>query len=311
MEAFNISVVIPVYNEEENLPELYRRLRCVLEQKLKVTYEIIFVDDGSKDNSWNIIEDLHNRNKAVKGIKFSRNFGHHIAVTAGIDNASGEVTVIMDADLQARPEDIPTAFEEYKKGYDVIWAVAEKREDGIVAKIGAKIFYTLFNKMAHINIPEDIVFLTFSRRAIDAIRTFGEKRRMLAGIYSNIGFRSTTFFVKKDERFRGEVKYNFKRRLLLAVTGIIGHSKIPLRISSYCGFVVAVFSVVFALIIFIRKIFFNISVSGYASLIVAITFLGGIQLLIMGVLGEYIGVMIDEVKNRPTYIVGNKLGFEA
>jgi len=307
MEACNISVVIPVYNEEENLPELYRRLRCVLEQKLKVTYEIIFVDDGSKDSSWAIVERLHKENKSVKGVKFSRNFGHHVAVTAGIDNASGEVTVIMDADLQARPEDMPTAFEEYKKGYDVIWAVAKEREDGIVAKIGAKIFYTLFNKIAHINMPENIVFLTFSRRAIDAIRTFGEKRRMLAGIYSDIGFRSTMFFVKKDKRFRGEVKYNFKRRLLLAVTGIIGHSKIPLGISSYCGFVVSVFSVVFALIIFIRKIFFNISVSGYASLIITITFLGGVQLMIMGVLGEYIGVMIDEVKNRPMYVIEDSL----
>jgi dolichol-phosphate mannosyltransferase len=307
MERPEISVVVPVYNEEENLSELHRRLRVVLEKDLQVTYEIIFIDDGSKDNSWEIIEKLHNQNGNIKGVKFSRNFGHHIAVTAGINNVSGEVTIVMDADLQARPEDIPKAFEEYKKGCDVIWAVAIERQDGVVARFGAKLFYALFNKLANINIPENIVFLTFSMKAVDAIRAFGEKRRILAGIYSDIGFKARTIVVKKDKRFAGTVKYNLKKRLLLAVTGTISYSKIPLRISSYLGFIISVCSMIFTLIVFIRKLFFDISVSGYASLIIAITFIGGVQLMILGILGEYIGVVVDEVKNRPNYIVEKKL----
>lgn len=300
------SVVIPVYNEEENIKELYNRLTEVI-SPLSISYEIIFVDDGSKDSSWNIIEDLHKQNSDVKGIKLSRNFGQHIAIAAGIDNVNGEVVTIMDADLQTRPKDIPKAIAEYEKGYDVIWAVAEERKDGVIARYGAKIFYSIFNKLANIQIPRNIAFMTFSSKAINAIKNFREKRRMLVGIYKDIGFKSTEILVKKEPRYAGSRKYNFRKKFLLALTGIVGYSKVPLRISMYLGIMVSTLSIIFGLIIVMRKILFQSMISGYASLITAITFIGGVQLLILGILGEYIGVMIDEVKNKPLYIIEDKL----
>jgi len=300
------SVVIPVYNEGENLEELYNRLTKVINE-LSISYEIIFVDDGSKDNSWRIIEDLHKQNSNVKGIKLSRNFGQHIAIAAGIDSVNGKVVTVMDADLQTRPEDISKAIGEYKKGYDVIWAVAEQRKDGVIARYGAKIFYSIFNKLANINIPKDIVFMTFSSKAIDAIKNFREKRRMPVGIYTDIGFKSAKILVKKEARYAGSKKYNFRKKLLVGLTGIIGYSKIPLRISTYLGIIVSTFSLIFGLIILIRRVFFQSMISGYASMIIAIAFIGGIQLLMLGILGEYIGVMIDEVKNKPLYIIEDRL----
>lgn len=300
------SVVIPVYNEEENIKELYNRLVKVINE-LSISYEIIFIDDGSEDNSWGMIKNLHKQDSNVRGIKLSRNFGQHIAIVAGIDSVSGGVVTVMDADLQTRPEDISKAIGEYKKGYDVIWAVAEQRKDGVIARYGAKIFYSIFNKLANINIPKNIAFMTFSAKAIDAIKNFREKRRMLVGIYKDIGFKSTEILVKKEARYAGSKKYNFRKKLLLAVTGIIGYSKLPLRISIYLGVMVSTFSIIFGLIILIRRIFFQSMISGYASLITAIAFIGGIQLLILGILGEYIGVMIDEVKNKPLYIIEDKL----
>jgi polyisoprenyl-phosphate glycosyltransferase len=303
----DISIVVPVYNEEENLPELHRRLKTVLEDVMQVSYEMIFVDDGSSDSSWEIVERFHKENHKCKGIKLSRNFGHHPALTAGIDGAEGGVCVVMDADLQARPEDIPQAFEQFEKGNDVVWAVAHAREDGLVAKCGAKLFYVLFNKVAGVKIPTNIVFLALSRRALDALGAYREKRRFLAGMFGNIGFRHETITVKKGERFAGEVKYSLRRRLVLASAGITAYSKIPLKMASYVGWLMSFCSIVFAVGTFMRKILFGSIVSGYASLIVAITFLAGVQLIMLGILGEYIGVVLDEVKDRPIYIVEKTL----
>ncbi len=307
-----LSVVIPVYNEEENLPELYRRLRCVLEQKLKITYEIIFVDDGSKDNTWELIERLHNENPNCKGVKFSRNFGHHIAVTAGLDCCIGQAVVLMDGDLQDPPEEIPKLYEKSKEGYDVVYAIRKTRKDLVLKKLASKCFYVLFKILANVEIDQNTgIFRILSRQAVDAFNSCREKSRFITGLMSWTGFSHIGVETVRDARHAGKTKYSFCKSTILALHGITAFSYFPLRITTYIGSVVALLSFIVGSYMLIKKVFFGFPILGYASLIVAITFIGSVQLLIMGIMGEYIGRIYTECQARPLYIVGKKLGFEA
>jgi len=307
MEVCSISVVIPVYNEEENLPELYRRLRCVLEQKLKVSYEIIFVDDGSKDSSWELIERFHNENQNCKGVKFSRNFGHHIAVTAGLDCCIGKAVVLMDGDLQDPPEEIPELYTKYREGYDIVYAIHKTRKDAVLKKLASKYFYVLFKILANVEIhPNTGIFRIISRQAVDAFNSCREKSRFITGLMSWTGFSHIGVETVRDARHAGKTKYSFCKSTILALHGITAFSYFPLRISTYIGFVVALLSFLIGSYMFIKKVFFGFSTLGYASLITAITFIGGVQLLMIGIMGEYIGRIYTESQGRPLYIIKEK-----
>lgn len=306
-----ISVVIPVYNEEENLPELYRRLETVLEEDLQVTYEIIFVDDGSKDSSWAIVERLHNENKNTKGVKFSRNFGHHIAITAGIDHAHGDFVVLMDGDLQDPPEEIPKLYEKSKDGYDIVYAIRKIRKDPVLKKISSKCFYMLFKVLANVEIdPNTGIFRIISRQAVDAFNRCREKSRFITGLMSWTGFSHIGVETKRDARHAGKTKYSLYKSTILALHSITAFSYFPLRIATYVGSFVALLSFITGIFMLVKKLFFGFPILGYASLIVAITFIGGIQLLIIGIIGEYIGRIYTEVQNRPMYVITNQMGFD-
>jgi len=312
MEACNISVVIPIYNEQENLPELYRRLKTVFEETLKINYEIIFVDDGSKDNSWTIIEDLHNQNNAVKGIRFSRNFGHHIAITAGLDHAHGNFIVLMDGDLQDPPEEIPKLYEKSKEGYDVVCAIRKTRKDPILKKLSSKFFHALFKILANVEIdPNTGIFRLMSRQAVDSFNSCRERSRFITGMISWTGYSHIGVETLRDVRYAGKTKYSFCKSVILALNSITAFSYFPLRIATYIGSVVALLSFILGIFMLIKKIFFGIPILGYASLMIAITFIGGIQLLMIGIMGEYVGRIYTECQARPLYIVGKEIGFEA
>ena len=302
-----ISIVIPIFNEEDNIPELCKRLRRVLNDEIKRTYEIIFVNDGSTDNSWQLIEKYNQVDRNIKGIKLSKNFGHHSAFTAGLDHARGEMVVIMDGDLQARPEDVPLAVNEIVLGHDVIWAVYEKRKDKMVARLGGFFFWKIFQIIGAIRVPENIVFIALSSRVVRATQYYREKRRFVAGIFADIGFSQKCITVTKEKRISGEVKYTFRKRMQLAIAAITGYSNFPLRMASYLGFIFSTVSLVMAGWITVRAIFGRGYLLGWPSVIVSIFLLSGIQLIVLGFIGEYMGVIIDEVKNRPLYLVESKI----
>lgn len=305
-----ISVVIPVYNEEEVLPELCRRLTPVL-AGFDEPYEVIFINDGSRDQSLEVMKELHAKDTHIKFIDFSRNFGQQIAVTAGLDYASGDAVIIMDADLQDPPEVLSKMIEKWQEGYDVVYAVREKRKgETFFKRFTSKWFYRIIRRLTNIDIPIDTGdFRLMSRRALDSLNRMREDNRFIRGMVSWIGFRQIGVLFERDARFAGETKYPFKKMLKIALDGIFSFSKIGLEISSYLGFLVSTFS--FLYIIFIVVAFsLGKTVPGYASIMAAILFFSGVQLITIGMLGEYIGRIYDEVKDRPLYIVQNSGGFE-
>ena len=213
-QKLNISIVIPVFNEEENLLELHKRLKYVLENELRLTYEIIFVDDGSKDQSWSIIEKLHKNNHNVKGIKFSRNFGHHLAITAGMDYAKGNSIILMDADLQDQPEEIPKLYNKYKEGYDVVYGIRKERQHSFLKKLTSKIFISLMNKIVDSEIPiNSHIFRIMNKKVLKNLNQFRERERFITGLISFIGFNQTGVNIEHGKRYAGETKYNLKKLL--------------------------------------------------------------------------------------------------
>lgn len=312
-----ITVIIPVYNEEENIPLLYRRLTDVLEPLMKKkrfpsnSYEIIFINDCSIDRSWDLIKDISNKDPRVRGISLSRNYGKHPAIIAGLDHARGQIIVSMDGDLQAQPEDIPTVIDKIWEGNNIVWAVAEDRDDSLIVKIGAKVFYWVMRKISTVNMPENTVIVSFDKIAADSIKAFKEKKRMPDCIYSDIGFKRATVNVEKKKRYLGRATYSFFRRIKLFMTGIISYSKIPLRFVSALGLTMAFFSFVLGTYYFIKKIFWNVPVSGFTTMILAITMFSGVQLISLGVIAEYLGIVFDEVKKRPIYIVSEITDIES
>lgn len=307
----NISIVIPVYNEEGNLHELYKRLKKVLEDELSVSYEIIFVNDGSRDNSWNLIQRIHSENKNVKGIKFSRNFGHHVAVTAGLDHCDGDAVVLMDGDLQDLPEDIPKLYEKLKDGYDIVYAIRSTRGDKFFKKLSSKLFLWLFRTLSNVEIPPDTgIFRIMDRRVVGNFKKCREKSRFITALMSWSGFSSIGVETDRDARYSGKTKYNFFRSLKLAMDGIISFSYFPLRLATYVGFFTALIGIIVGIYMIIRKLFYGIQVQGYTSIILTILCIGGVQLVIIGLMGEYIGRIFSEVQNRPMYVINEKLGVE-
>lgn len=305
------SIVIPIYNEEETIPELVRRLTAVMDA-LSRPSEVIFVDDGSRDASFRLFHELHQRDRRFKVIRFSRNFGHQVAISAGIDHASGEAIMIMDGDLQDPPELLPEFLKKRDEGFDVVYAVRKKRKEPLFKKLAYFTFYRLLQRVAAIDIPLDAGdFSLIDKRVADALRAMPERHRFVRGIRSWTGFRQTGLEYERDRRFGGEVKYTTAKLLRLALDGMFSFSYVPLRLASYVGLGISLISFAMALFYFLQKLFVGIDTKGWASTIVIILFLGGVQLLTVGIIGEYIGRIYDEVKQRPLYVISERVGFES
>ncbi|NWF98310.1 MAG: glycosyltransferase family 2 protein [Nitrospirae bacterium] len=304
------SIVIPVYNEQENIPELYKRLTEVMDKlcasrKLSADYyEIIMVDDGSTDDSWNIIKNLHHNDRRVKGINFSRNFGHHIAITAGLDYVKGRTVILMDGDLQDPPEEIPKLYERFQEGFDLVYGIRQKRNDSLFKILTSKLFWWILRKFSGVEMPKDQTMLRIlSKRLVESVRQMRESARFVHGIMAWVGFNSTNVEIRHNPRNKGKSKYNLPKMFKLAFHAVTSFSAIPLKLASYLGFMSSFLSFMIGLYFLYKKLFLNIPVPGYASIIVSVFFVGGIQLLVLGIMGEYIGRTYHEVQHRPLYII--------
>jgi len=308
-----ISIVSPVYNELEVLPEFCRRLTAVMEE-YREPYEIVLVNDGSKDGTFSVMKALHTSDPRIRAVDLSRNFGHQVAICAGLDFATGDLIAIMDSDLQDPPEVLPRFFKKLREGYDVVYAVRTGRKESLFKKAAYAAFYRLLKSIANVDIPLDSGdFCVMSRRALDTLKSMPERNRFLRGLRGWIGFRQVGVEYERERRFAGDVKYTFSKLLKLAFDGLTSFSYVPLRLASILGLFMSFISFVAILIIFYLKFFpsATVPVPGWASVVVAILVLGGIQLVATGIIGEYLGRVYDEVKRRPLYVVQETLGIEA
>jgi len=305
-----LSVVIPVFNEESNIDLLYQRLKSALQPLGAI--EFIFVNDGSQDQTLAKIKSLRQSDPNVKFVSFSRNFGHQIAVTAGLDASRGDAVVIIDADLQDPPEVIPELHAQFRQGYDVVYAVRSHRKgESLFKKASAKLFYRLLKFMTGFPMPVDVGdFRLMSRRAVDVFKSMRERHRYVRGMVSWLGFRQTGVYYARDERHSGETKYGLRKMIRLAVDGMTSFSNVPLQIAGHLGFWISGLSLIYIVYILGMKLFTDKPIIGWASTMTAIFFFGGVQLITLGVIGEYIGRISDEVKARPMYIVAERAGVD-
>jgi dolichol-phosphate mannosyltransferase len=308
-----ISIVAPVYNEEDVLPELARRVRAVMDD-MGESWELVLVDDGSHDRSAQIIQELHEADPRVTGVSFSRNFGFQIAVTAGLDHAQGDAIILTDADLQDPPEVYPGMIAKWREGYDVVYGIRASREGETWFKlVTAKLFYRLIYRITSVDIPLDTGdFRLIDRRVVNAIRRMPERNRFLRGMVPWVGFRQTGIEYERVARFAGESKFSSVSKMLpFAVDAVTSFSYFPLRIATYLGFIIAVISMLAILsVVFLRLFGPDTPLLGQATTLVAVLFLGGVQLISLGIIGEYLGRIYDEVKGRPLYLVDKKWGSE-
>ena len=309
IEAPVLSVVAPVWNESATLPEFCRRVTAVLEG-IGEPWEIVLVNDGSRDASLAVMHDLHAREPRIRAVSFSKNFGHEMALMAGLDYARGAAVVVMDSDLQDPPEVIPELVARWRQGYQVIYAQRAEREgETWFKKATASAFYRLTRRISNIDIPVDTGnFRLLDRKAVDAVRSVREQHRFMRGLAAWIGFRSIGVPFHRAARFAGETKYPLSRMVRLAIDGITNFSYLPLQLASYFGFAVAGLSLVAIVAVFVLRLFVGRELTGQATTLVAVLFLGGIQLICLGIIGEYLGRIYDEVKRRPLYIVDETLG---
>lgn len=298
------SVVVPLYNEEMVIFETYKRLKAVMDSIGK-PYELIFVNDGSRDNTGKIATEICDSDSNVKLIDFSRNFGHQIAITAGMDYSAGAAIVVIDADLQDPPEIIPEMLKKWSEGYDVVYGKRLKRKgETFFKKITAKVFYRFLKSMTNVDIPVDTGdFRLIDRKVCDALKNIGEKNRYVRGIISWLGFRQTGIEYVRDKRFAGETKYPLKKMLKFAFDAITSFSYKPLKLASWFGCFLSFLSFLYLLVVLYIRLFTAGAVSGWASILAVSLFFNGIVLVMLGIIGEYIGRIYDEVKGRPLYIV--------
>jgi glycosyltransferase involved in cell wall biosynthesis len=306
-----LSVVVPMYNEADNIGPFFERLEKVVDG-LGEDYEIICVDDGSTDASVEQLITQRSRNPAIKIVELSRNFGKELALTAGLDHASGAAVVVIDADLQDPPELISGLLAKWREGYDVVYARRASRDSDTAAKrVTASWFYRVYNWLADVNIPRNTGdFRLMDRRVIEALSHLPERNRFMKGLFSWVGFRQTAVDYERESRAFGKTKWNYWRLWNFAIEGITSFSTVPLRVWSYVGFAIALFAFAYALFLVLRTFVTGIDVPGYASLMVVILFMGGINLLTVGIIGEYLGRTYMEVKGRPLYLIRERHGFD-
>lgn len=307
-----VSILAPVFNEEPVLPELYRRVREIMDGT-PYTWELLLVNDGSRDESAAVIKELHDQDERVKGISFSRNFGFQVAVSAGLDYASGQAVILADADLQDPPEVFPRMIEKWQEGYDVVYGVRSSREGESWFKIlTAKLFYRLIYRITEVEIPLDTGdFRLMDRRVVNAVRRMPERNRFLRGMVPWIGFRQTGIPYERRARYAGESKFSSVRQMLpFAIDAITSFSYLPLQLATYMGFGLAAASLIAIIAVVVLRLFGPSSpLLGQATTLVVVLFLGGVQLISLGIIGEYLGRIYDEVKGRPLYVIDKVWGY--
>lgn len=306
-----LSVVIPVLNEETNLPVLYERVVGEL-QSLACDFEILFVDDGSTDSSAERIAALHRADARVKMLSMSRNFGHQAALTAGMDHATGDAVIAMDADLQHPPDLIRELVLRWKEGYEVVYTVRQTTEAaGPLKRASAKLFYRVFRALSDIDLPANSAdFRLLDRRVVEAFRQIRERTRFLRGLVGWAGFRSVPVPYQANARLSGQTKYSPARMIRLAIDGLVSFSTTPLYVAIYVGGLLSLLGVAYLLYALYARFVTGNVVPGWTSLIILVTFVGGIQLVLMGIIGIYIGKIYEEAKQRPLYLIRETLGFE-
>lgn len=305
------SVVIPVYNEELVLEESYKRLTEVM-RKISEPYELIFVNDGSRDNSLSILSRLKQNDKYVKFISFSRNFGHQAAITAGMDYASGDAVIVIDADLQDPPEIIPEMISEWRNGFDVVYGKrSERKGETFFKKFTAKLYYRTLKKITNIDIPVDTGdFRLISRRVCDTMNQLSERSRYVRGLVSWVGYKQKAVEYVREDRFAGETKYHLSKMIKLALDGVTAFSYKPLKLASIMGFIMFALSFIWFVVMICRILLVPGETFGWGAAVPILLMSQGIVLLILGILGEYVGRIFEEIKGRPIYIVSEKEGFE-
>ena len=306
-----LSIVVPMHNEQANLDHLFQRLADVLD-RLNLSYEIICIDDGSRDRTLPLLVKHHFTDSRIKVISFSRNFGKEIALTAGIDYASGDAVIPIDADLQDPPELIEALIGKWREGFDVVYATRRSRlGESWMKRLTAGGFYRVIDKIGSVTIPRDTGdFRLLDRRVVDVLKQLPERTRFMKGLFSWVGFRQTSILFDRAQRFQGRSSWNYWRLWNFAVDGITSFSLILLKVWGYVGIVLSLLAFVYATFLIIRTLMLGVDVPGYASLMVAVLFLGGVQLITLGILGEYLGRVYEEVKGRPLYLVRDRYGFE-
>ena len=307
--GFRLSVAIPVHNEESVLPELLQRLKSTLDKLPGGPHEMVFVDDGSTDRTFEMLAAAAQQDPRVLTLSLSRNFGHQVAITAALDHVTGDATVVMDGDLQDVPEEIPRFVERYGQGFDVVYAKRVRRKEPWPLRLCYYFFYRMMVGLSDIQLPLDSGdFGLMSRRVVEQLRRMPEHHRYLRGLRSWVGFRQTGLEVERAERHSGKSKYSLTRLLKLAFDGIFAFSIVPIRVASLFGALVIILSFLYSLYALYAKLFLHESPQGFTALIVAVTFLSGIVIFFLGVIGEYVGRIFEEIKARPHYVIARRAG---
>ena len=304
IRQIELSVVIPFFNEEQNIPLLVEQLRKEISGMGIDDYELIFVDDGSSDGTVNLLQSLMKEDERIVLLELSRNFGHQVAVSAGLDHATGKAVVVMDADLQDPPLVVPELVKKWREGYDVAYAVRQNRKENWFKRTAYKVFYRLLSRISSVTVPLDAGdFCCMDQRVVRILVSMPERTRFVRGLRSWVGFRQVGVPYDRDVRYGGEPKYDFWRLVLLALDGFVSLSHVPLRLVTTLGFIMSVFALLLGAFFIVKKMIVGLSPPGYASTMTAIFLLAGIQLVTVGVVGEYVGHIFDEVKRRPLYVL--------
>jgi dolichol-phosphate mannosyltransferase len=303
-----ISIVIPIFNEEATIQHLVDRLRPVLDSLHEKT-EVLFVDDGSLDRSFELLQKIHQRDRRFKVLQFSRNFGHQVAISAGIDHAIGDAVVLMDGDLQDPPEVLPIFIAKWREGNHVVYAIRRKRKENIFKRTAYALFYRALKKLSYLDIPLDSGdFCLMDRRVVDVVKTLPERNRFVRGLRTWAGFQQVGVEYERDRRFAGDPKYTFAKLIGLAYDGLFSFSTAPLRGAVYIGFFISLCSFLGGLWVVYEKLTNAITIVGWTSTIVIITFFSGIIISTLGLMAEYIRRIYEEVKHRPLYVVRKRVG---
>lgn len=307
----NYSIILPVFNEEDTIQNLYERVKPVMDS-LKGEYEVIFINDGSYDATEEMLQSLFEKDNHVKVINFSRNFGHQVAVSAGLQHSRGKRVAVLDADLQDPPEVLPEFFKKMDEGFDVVYAIRKKRKESFFKKAAYSMFYRILQKLSNIYIPLDSGdFCVMNERVVKAVNSLPERNRFVRGLRSWVGFKQTGIEYERSSRYAGESKYSFTGLLKLAFDGIFSFSFAPLQLMFYLGSIALFLSLIGSIVAVYLRFFTTAykEVPGFATTIILIMFIGGLQMFSMGIMGEYIRRVYDEVKQRPQFIIDSKLGF--
>jgi dolichol-phosphate mannosyltransferase len=300
----DLSIVVPVFNETAVFPELLRRITAVLDSPRLSSAEIIFVDDGSRDDTLAQIRAASSKDSRIRYLSFSRNFGHQVAVSAGIEHAGGRCVAVIDGDLQDPPELIPELMAKHAEGWEVVYAVRKKRKEGPLKRLAYFLFYRMMDRISDIEIPLDTGdFCLMDRKVVDVLKAMPERNRYVRGIRAWAGFRQTAFPYERDKRQAGEAKYSLAKLIRLAMDGVTSFSDFPLKLCGYIGFFIAGMSVVGLAYTIVSKFFFDTTPQGWTSILIAVLFIGGVQLVMLSVVGHYISRIYAEVRQRPLYVL--------